>query len=70
LTKVLVYAVVAFLWWDGSVALVTILLHFHCTRVHSRFMFKNIAGQISIFGKPEIRLELKLEHWSFYRIRL
>jgi len=32
-------------------ALVTILLHIYCTRVHSRFMFKNIVGQISMFGK-------------------
>jgi len=42
--------------------LVTILSHFTCTKVHSRFIFKNTVGQISIFGKLEIRLELKLEH--------
>jgi len=43
-------------------ALVTVLLHFHCARVHSRFIFKNPVGQISVLAKSEIRLELKLEH--------
>jgi len=32
-------------------ALVTILSHFPCTRVHSRFTYKHTIGQISIFGK-------------------
>jgi len=45
-----VFTVFAFLWWDGGMALVTILLHFHCTRLYSRFMFENIVGQISSFG--------------------
>jgi len=35
-----------------------------------RFVFKNIVGQISIFGKIGFRLELKLEHCSFQRIRV
>jgi len=44
--------------------LVTILSHFTCTKVHSRFIFENTVGQISIFGKigNYRRLELKLEH--------
>ena len=46
-------------------ALVTILLHFPCTRVHSHFVFKNTAGQISILAKPEIRIK----YLSFLPIR-
>jgi len=37
--------------WDGGMALVAILSQFPCTRVNSRFIFKNTVGQISIFGK-------------------
>jgi len=31
--------------------IVTILLYFHWTRAHFRFVFWNIVGQISMFGK-------------------
>jgi len=37
--------------WDGGMELLTILPHFPCTRVDSRFIFKNTVGQISICGK-------------------
>jgi len=48
---------------DGGMALVTILLRFLCTREHSRFMFKKTPLDKSAFlAKPEIRLELQLEH--------
>jgi len=43
-------------------ALVTIVLHFPCTRVHSSFIFKIPLDKLTFVAKPEIRLELKLEH--------
>jgi len=39
---------------DGM-ALVTILLQFPCTRVHSQFISKNAVGQIACLAEPEIR---------------
>jgi len=36
---------------DGVAALVTILLHCPYVRIHSRVIFKNTVGQISIFDK-------------------
>jgi len=36
---------------DGGMTLVTILLHIPCTRVYSRFIFKNAVEQIRIFSK-------------------
>jgi len=41
-------------------ALVTILLYFHCTRVHSRFIFKNTMEQISIFDETGNQIRTKI----------
>jgi len=45
-------------------ALVTILLHFPCARVHSRYIFKIQLDKLAFFAKSEIRLELKLDKIS------
>jgi len=46
-----VFTALAFQVMGWRHALVTMLLYIPCTRVHSRFIFKNTVGQISIFGK-------------------
>jgi len=38
-------------WWNSGMALVTILLRFPFTRLHSRFIFINTVGQISLVCK-------------------
>jgi len=40
--------------------LVSFLLRFHSTSVHSHFIFQNIVGQISIFGKARIQIRTKI----------
>jgi len=43
-------------------ALVTILLHFQCTRVILVSYLKISLDKLAFLAKSEIRLELKLEH--------
>jgi len=55
-----VFTVFAFLGWDGGVALVIILLDFHCTKVHPHSRLKISLDKLAFLAKPETRFRNKI----------